>query len=223
MERKAVIFDLDGTLIDSMQVWRKVDAEFLGSRGIKVPDDLFEHLPNGNSFIQTAQYFKDRFELPDSVQSIMNEWTQMVTHHYQQDILLKVGAAELVHDLVSQGILLGLATSNSRFLASAVLSRSGIWDCFTASVTGEEVKMGKPYPEIYQKTACLLDIEAQDCIVLEDTLSGVQAGKAAGMKVIAIYDADNLDQIPKIKSVADFYAEDYTQVRRILCNINYIS
>ncbi|MDD3236177.1 MAG: HAD family phosphatase, partial [Candidatus Cloacimonetes bacterium] len=73
MKYKAIIFDLDGTLIDSMSLWRRVDMEFLNSRGIEVPTDLFAHLPHGNSFIQTAQYFKDRFGLKDSTASIMQE------------------------------------------------------------------------------------------------------------------------------------------------------
>ncbi|HRX76789.1 MAG TPA: HAD family phosphatase, partial [Candidatus Cloacimonadota bacterium] len=72
---KAIIFDLDGTLIDSMGLWRQVDEDFLSSRGITVPPDLFEHLPQGNSFIQTAQYFKDRFSLSESVEQIMQIWT----------------------------------------------------------------------------------------------------------------------------------------------------
>ena len=93
---KAVIFDMDGTLIDSMQLWRNVDKDFLHSRGLKVPPDLFAELPQGNSFIQTAQYFKDRFGLPDSPESIMQEWTKMVSKHYETDIELKPGAIELL-------------------------------------------------------------------------------------------------------------------------------
>ncbi len=216
MKYKAVIFDLDGTLIDSMQIWRQVDTEFLGSRGIGVPSDLFEHLPMGNSFVQTAQYFKDRFGLKDSVDSIMQEWTQMVTHHYETDIPLKDEAREFIESLVEQKIKVGLGTSNSHFLAQKVLSRNGIWQYFESVVTGEQVKLGKPFPDIYLKAAKELEITPNDCLVIEDTLSGVRAGKAAGMDVFAIFDQDSIEHHEIIKTEADGFYHSFAQIRSIL-------
>lgn len=216
MKYKSVLFDLDGTLIDSMKLWRQVDAEFLGSRGIVVPDDLFDHLPNGNSFIQTARYFKDRFGLKDSVQSIMEEWTRMVTYHYNNDVRLKPGAAELLKILSQKGIVIGLGTSNSLPLATAVLTQNGVWHYFEVAVTGEQVSMGKPFPDIYLECAKRLQIDPADCIVVEDTLSGIRAAKAAGMRAIAIFDEDSLAQKEQIMKEADFYCEDYSQIGALL-------
>lgn len=214
---KCIIFDLDGTLIDSMQLWRRVDAEFLNSRGIEVPDDLFDHLPQGNSFIQTAQYFKDRFELPDSVESVMKEWTDMVSWHYSNDVRLKPGAGELVSMLHSKGIPIGLGTSNSRELAERALSNGGIHQCFSAFVTGDMHLMGKPFPDIYLKCAALLNMNPAGCLVIEDTLAGVQAGRNAGMSVYSIYDADSHAHQSAIKAVASATFEDYyTLTDRVL-------
>jgi HAD superfamily hydrolase (TIGR01509 family) len=216
MQYKAVIFDLDGTLIDSMQLWRKVDRDFLHKRGIAVPQDLFEHLPQGNSFIQTAQYFIDRFSLADTVEGVMQEWTDMVTWHYEHDVKLKPGAKHLVEKLYQGKIPLGLGTSNSYELAQKVLSPNGIWQYFSAVVTGDMHLMGKPFPDIYLKCAENLNLAPQDCVVIEDTLTGVQAAKAAGMKVIAIFDADSEEHHPRIHELADAFAHNYSELTNML-------
>ncbi|MEN6445737.1 MAG: HAD family phosphatase [Candidatus Cloacimonas sp.] len=204
----AVIFDMDGTLIDSMQIWRNVDKEFLHCRGLEVPTDLFENLPSGNSFIQTAQYFKTRFGLPDSPESIMQEWTKMVCNHYENNIKLKPGATELLIALKEKGIKIGLGTSNSLELAKKVLMRNAVWHYFQCAITGDIDLMGKPYPDIYLKAAKHLCEEPQHCLVIEDTLTGVQAGKAAGMTVFAVYDEDSRDQHSSMKMVADGFFPD---------------
>ena len=216
MNYKAIIFDLDGTLIESMQIWRQVDAEFLGKRGMEVPKDLFDHLPNGNSFIQTAQYFKDRFGLGESVESIMQEWTDMVTYHYSHDIELKPSAKELVLHLNSVNIPIGLGTSNSLFLAEKVLALNGISEYFSAMVTGEQVAMGKPFPDIYLACAQKLGVLPGDCLAVEDTLSGVRAAKAAGMAVFAVYDEDSKAQQDQIKHEADQYIYDLKEIMDFL-------
>lgn len=216
MAYKAVIFDLDGTLIDSMQLWRKVDRDFLHKRGISVPKDLFDHLPSGNSFIQTAQYFINRFALPDTVQSVMQEWTDMVSWHYEHDVKLKPGAKRLVQTLAEREIPIGLGTSNSYELACKVLSHNGIWDRFRSVVTGDMNLMGKPFPDIYLKSARNLGLEPRDCVVIEDTLSGVQAGKAAGMTVIAIHDDDSCDQHSQMRELADAFVLGHNELRSYL-------
>ena len=216
MDFQAVIFDLDGTLIDSMGLWRKVDRDFLHKRGIAVPKDLFDHLPQGNSFIQTAQYFKDRFGLPDSADSIMLEWTDMVGWHYANDVKLKPGAKRLVEKLDHVKIPIGLGTSNSRDLAEKVLAQNGIWDYFRSVVTGDMHLLGKPFPDIYLRSADNLGLPPQNCVVIEDTLTGIQAAKAAGMRAIAIYDADSLDLHPQIRALADAFVQTHTELCEFL-------
>ncbi len=209
---KAVIFDLDGTLIDSMQLWRHVDTEFLNSRGIAVPLDLFEHLPHGNSFIQTSRYFKERFGLPDSPESIMQEWTDMVRHHYESDVPLKPGVEKLITELSASHIPMGIGTSNSYELAQKALQHNGVWHYFGCVVTGDLHMKGKPFPDIYLQAARELELDPSQCLVIEDTLSGVQAGKAAGMSVFAIFDEDSIEQQSQIKALADGFFMDYVSL-----------
>lgn len=190
--------------------------DFLGSRGITVPADLFDYMPQGNSYNQTAKYFKDRFCLPDSVEEIMAEWTAAVMWHYEHDMSLKEGAKDTILFLHSIDIPLALGTSNHDDLASLALAQHDLCQYFKTIVTGTHDMLGKPFPDIFLKAAKELTVEPGDCIVIEDTLNGIRAAKAAGMYAIAIRDEDSAPQWQRIISEADFYAGDYQAIQNHL-------
>ncbi|MCB5271956.1 MAG: HAD family phosphatase [Candidatus Cloacimonetes bacterium] len=212
MKIKAIIFDLDGTLIDSMGLWREVDEEFLSSRGVVVPEDLFDNLPSGNSFIQTAEYFRTRFGLTETNAQIMKIWTEMVAEHYANSVMLKAGVAELLPRIKAAGLKLGLATSNSYELARSSLTFNAVWDYFDAFSTGDADVLGKPFPDIYLNCAKDLGLEPAECIAIEDTLTGVQAAQAAGMQTLAIYDEDSKKHHDEIKKLALAFCLDYPEI-----------
>ena len=212
MKYKAVIFDLDGTLIDSMGIWIRVDKEYLEIRNIPIPDDLFKDVKTGNSFNEICQYFKDKFELPDSIEEIGTEWTNMVEKHYKTNVKLKPGVHEFLQFLKENNIKIGVGTSNSKHLAETVLKANNVLEKFDSVVAGCEDIKGKPFPDIFLKVAEELNEAPEDCLVIEDVLIGVQAAKRAGMDVFAIYDENAAYETDKIKQTADFYAKIFFEI-----------
>ena len=207
---KALLFDMDGSLIDSMWIWRAIDIEYLGRFHIPLPEQLQQDI-EGMSFSETAEYFKKRFDLPDSVEQIKADWTDMARDKYAHEVPLKSGAAALIQYCRASGIKLGIATSNSRELAETVLKAHGIDTYFDCILTSCEVAKGKPAPDIYLAVAKALQIDPADCMVVEDIVPGIQAGLAAGMQVCAIYDQYSLYQDKEKRRIADYYIQDFTE------------
>ena len=146
--KKAVIFDLDGTLVDSMWIWREIDIRFLGKYGLQVPEGLNDEL-EGYSFHETAVYFKKRFELPLTIEEIMETWNHMASEIYVNEIPLKDGVQDFISLLKERDMKLAIATSNSRKLAKDCLRANGILDAFDYICTSDEVPRGKPEPDVY--------------------------------------------------------------------------
>ena len=205
----AVIFDLDGSLVDSMWMWRQIDIEYLGKFGIELPEDLQEAI-EGMSFSETAGYFKERFRLPDSIQQIKSDWNAMAWDKYSNEVPLKEGVDDFLEICREQGILLGIATSNSRELVQNIVSVHGLEDYFSCIMTGCDVAKGKPAPDIYLAVANELNVEPGRCLVFEDIIPGILAGKAAGMKVCAVEDAYSITVKEEKMLAADYYIEDFT-------------
>jgi len=207
----AVIFDLDGTLVDSMWIWEQIDIDYLKEKGHDLPEDLQKDI-EGCSFTETAQYFKDRFNIEDDIETIKKRWIEMSKDFYADKIVLKKGIQELLDLLKEKNIKMGIATSNSRELAESVLINNKIDDYFEVLVTSCDVKKGKPEPDVFLKAAELMDVSPKVCLVFEDTHAGVLAGKAAGMDVIAIYDALSEEYMEEIKEAADHYLMCYSEL-----------
>ncbi len=205
----AVIFDLDGSLVDSMWMWRQIDIEYLGKFGIELPEDLQEAI-EGMSFSETAGYFKERFRLPDSIQQIKSDWNAMAWDKYSNEVPLKEGVDDFLEICREQGILLGIATSKSRELVQNIVSVHGLEDYFSCIMTGCDVAKGKPAPDIYLAVANELNVEPGRCLVFEDIIPGILAGKAAGMKVCAVEDAYSITVKEEKMLAADYYIEDFT-------------
>ncbi len=208
---KAVLFDLDGTLIDSMSVWKDIDIEFLGNYGIELPDDLQNSI-EGMSFTETADYFKRRFQFKESVEEIKAIWNEMAYEHYTQYVKLKDGVLDFLSYLRSHKIKTGISTSNSIELVQGVLKAKEIEPYFDAVVTACQVNVGKPSPDIYLETARLLNVEPGNCLVFEDIPMGIMAGKNANMKVCTIYDDFSKNQDIKKRSLADYYINTFNEV-----------
>ncbi|MCT8977505.1 HAD family phosphatase [Clostridium sp. CX1] len=210
---KGAIFDMDGTLIDSMWVWTKVDEEYLEKRNIKLPDNLKEEIEH-MSFSEVAQYFKNRFDLPDSIEEIQSEWNHMAIHHYTHDVKLKAGAKEFLSLLKSKGIKIGLATSNCKLLIEIALKNNDIYHFFDSISTTDEVIRGKDFPDIYLLAAKKLNLQPEECAVFEDILPAVKGAKSAGMVVIGVHDLYSEYQKQDIINHADMYISEYDELTK---------
>lgn len=210
-EIDAVIFDLDGSLVDSMWMWHEIDVEYLGRFGLEVPDGLQREI-EGFSFSETAQYFKERFSIPDSIAEIKRTWNEMAWDKYMNEVPLKPGAKEFLSLCRKKGIKLGIATSNSRELVTNVADVHGLHDYFSCIMTGCDVGKGKPAPDIYLAVADALGVLPKRCLVFEDIIPGIQAGKAAGMKVCAVEDFYSVPQTAEKMALADYYIKDFHEI-----------
>lgn len=209
--KKAVLFDLDGTLMDSMWLWEDIDIEYLGRYGHRPTKDM-QMAIEGMSFTETAQYFKDRYHIPETVGEIKAEWNRMAYDKYARQVKLKPGAAAFLREIRRRGLMTGIASSNSRELIAACLSANGVEDCFDNITISCEVAKGKPAPDIYLSAAASLRAEPSECLVFEDIPMGIMAAKSAGMKVCAVEDAFSADQRGTIRSLADYYIRSYDEV-----------
>ncbi|MBC5687846.1 HAD family phosphatase [Mediterraneibacter sp. NSJ-55] len=211
-EKKAVIFDMDGSLIDSMWIWPEVDKEYVQKYHLTLPEDFHKAI-EGKSYTETAAYFVDMFpSLHKTVEEVQAEWTNMTMELYKTRVCLKPGAREFLNKMKEQNVLLGIATSNGRTLAETALKALKIESYFASVRTACEVASGKPSPDVYLKVAEDLQMKPENCLVFEDIPNGIRAGKNAGMEVCAVDDAFSRPLTEEKKRLADYFIHDYFEI-----------
>lgn len=208
---EAIIFDLDGSMVDSMWIWRDIDIQYLGQFGISLPENL-QACIEGMSFSETAAYFKNRFKLPDSLDEIKAAWNRMARDKYVNEVPVKEGVTGLLEYCKANGIKTGIATSNSRELVEALVNAHHLEAYFDCIMTACDVSKGKPAPDIYLAVAKKLGVSPENCLVFEDIIPGIQAGLAAGMKVCAVYDRYSEHQDEEKHRMADYYTYHFTEL-----------
>lgn len=210
----AVIFDMDGTLIDSMWIWPDIDMEYLQKYNLTKPENFHDGM-EGMSYSETAQYFLDLFpSLSFTKEEIMDEWTQMARERYVTQVKLKKGVYEFMETLKTQGVKLGIATSNGRTLVDDTLNALHITSFFDSVKCACEAGAGKPAPDVYLLVAKELKTEPERCLVFEDVCAGILAGKNAGMKVCAVEDDFSKYQRERKRELADYYIQDYDDIKQ---------
>ncbi len=205
---KAVLFDLDGTLLDSRSVWTNLDAEFLAGRGIKMPSD-YPAAVSTMGFRASAEYTIQRFGLPDRPESLMREWFAMAQGLYATAVPAKKGVKAFLEKLKSQGILLGVATANAENLFMPCLQRNEIASLFDAFATVAETPTGKKDGQVYRLCAQKLGVEPCECAVFEDLFVGIQFAKESNFYTVGVKDAGNQAEWADILLVADECLTDF--------------
>lgn len=209
---KGAIFDLDGTLLDSMGVWREIDKKFLKKRGFTVPTDYMEAISAMN-FPKAARYTISRFGLDETPEMLIEEWKGMAKDAYANEVGLKPGVRSYLKQLKKEGILIAAATSGERSLFIPCLKRNGIYEYFDALVTAHEVKRGKGFPDIYELAAERIGVLPKDCMVFEDIYAGVSGAKMGEFLVTGILDDSSSYEWNKIRACADRTIVDFMELQ----------
>lgn len=184
MALKAVIFDMDGVIVDSEPEYQRVGMELIKKHDDSITLDHLKEYTGIDSLTVWSQ-IKERFNLPQTAEELCRAEEKLMQKHYEHGELRVIEPTiSLIKSAHKKGYLTGVASSSERVNINLVLNRLNIADYLDAVVSGSEVPRHKPFPDIYLHTAELLGVGAEECIVIEDSLAGVAAARAAGMQVI---------------------------------------
>jgi 16S rRNA pseudouridine516 synthase len=184
----AVIFDLDGVLADSEPWWNQIDAKLLAEHGVSYRGEYHQNVL-GVSYRLAVEFYKNAFHLSASEEELMQRRGEIATDFFANRVDLFSSAKTTLERLREMKLALAVATSSVSASARPLLDRTGIRSLFSVVITGDEVQQGKPHPDIYLLAAKKLGISPEACLVIEDSLAGITAGKAAHMRVAAIPDS----------------------------------
>ena len=188
----AVIFDLDGVLADSEPWWNQIDAKLLAEYGVSYRGEYHRNVL-GVSYRLAVEFYKNAFHISASVEELMRRRGEIATDFFANRVDLFPFAKTTLAQLREMKLPLAVATSSVSASARPLLDRTGIRSLFSVVITGDEVQQGKPHPDIYLRAAEKLGISPEACLVIEDSLAGIAAGKAANMRVAAIPDRRFVD------------------------------
>ena len=213
MRIRGAIFDVDGTLLDSMFIWDTIGEAYLRSIGYQPKENLNETFKN-MSLHQAARYYQTEYGVTQSIDEIMDGVNAMLERYYRFEVPLKPGVAELLERLRQDGVKLCIATATDRHLVEAALDRCGVLSCFGEIFTCNEVGHGKDEPDIFEEALRFLGTEKAETVVFDDALYAVRTAKEAGFPVAAVYDSHEKAQ-DQIRMLADVYLEELTQLDKI--------
>lgn len=209
MKISGAIFDLDGTLLDSMSIWQTIDEDYIKSKGFAPEENLGDKLQN-TSLRQAAEYFKNNYPITESVDEIIDEINKMTEGFYINKGLLKDGAKELLAFLKNSGVKMCVATATDRYLTEAALKRNGVLDYFDGIFTCSEVGHSKDEPHIYRQAIEFLGTEKGSTWVFEDATHAIETAKKEGFKVCGVYDKWAKDTATII-AASDLYIQDLSE------------
>lgn len=211
MRLQSAIFDMDGTLLDSMPMWRSRATTLVRSHGLIPPPDLDRQV-SGLSLLEGAARCKELCGLPESAEELEQEVWGQIQRFYRQDVRPKDGAVEFLSLLKMEGVWMYVATATDRPLAEAALRCAGIDGFFRGLITSQEAGQSKrDGPEVYERAMRRLQSNKKDTVVFEDALHALQTAKAAGFRTAAVYDPSEPDQA-EMRRLADYYIETFEEM-----------
>lgn len=219
MNKKYAIFDMDGTLIDSMSYWNRLAEDYLSAKGISPMPAEIPEIIKPMTMTESAAYFIKRFGFVGTPDSIAAEMNAVMDEHYRKDIELKSGVRKYLEQLKSKGVTMCVASATAAPLMTACLSRLNVIDDFAFVLSCEEVGTGKDSPDVYleamerlsdiSKSQDKTQLESSDIAVYEDALFAAKTAKKAGFYVIGVFDENNKAKWERLKNVSDELIEDF--------------
>ena len=203
---KGAIFDVDGTLLESMQMWLNVEAEYLKSLGATPRPDLRDVLRSIGGH-EVAEYFQVEYGVRKTAEEMNAGIYMLMGEFYKNKVELKPGAIKTLNKLRDAGIKMCAATATDRFLIEPGLRRCGLLDYFGRVFTCREEQTNKSSPDIFIRAAGFLGTDISETLVFEDALYAIRSAKKAGFQVAAVYDLSAGNHQDEIKELSDFYFE----------------
>ena len=209
MKISGAIFDVDGTLLDSMSIWDTIGADYLRSIGY-IPRQNLNEIFKNMSLLQAAEYYRNEYGVTLRVEEIMSGVNAMLEQFYQYEAPLKPGAAELLARLRQNRVKLCIATATDRYLVEAALARCGVLSYFGEIFTCNGVGHGKDEPHIFEAALRFLGTERAETVVFDDALYAIRTAKEAGFPIAAVYDTHEKSQT-EVRALSDFYLENLSR------------
>lgn len=200
----AAIFDMDGTILESMHIWENAPGIFLKGVGKVAEPDLGKRMFT-MSMLQGADFMKSQYSLDMSLEAIMDGVNHVVEDFYYHEVQLKNNADHFLHDMKQSGAKMTLATASDRHVTEAALTRLNVIQYFDGIFTCTEIGAGKNLPDIFLAAAEHMGTQPKDTWVFEDSLYALETVKKAGFKAVGVYDESSKDNTEQIKEVSDLY------------------
>lgn len=209
MKYPYAIFDMDGTLLDSMPYWKELGGNYLRQKGFTPPEDLGRILAS-LTMEEGALYFKQEFGIAGTAQEIVADIYQLLRREYEEEIQAKPGVADYIRCLREHGVKMCIATATDTYMAEPALRRLGLWDSFDFVLDCSESGSGKTNPVIYDQAAARLGGSRENTLVFEDAYHAVHTAHEAGYCVVGVYDPSQSARESEIREMSDYYIEDFT-------------
>lgn len=208
---KGAIFDVDGTLLDSMNVWWDAVIDFYREHGREISDaEAFEY--KEMTMKESLPLIKERLNLTESFEELAEDFKQRGLYKYEHTVPLKEGADKYLKKLHDEGVKIALATSGFEELCKRAFTRLGVWQYIDACAFSSEVGVNKSNPDVYLLAAERIGVKPEDCVVYEDIVNGITGAKKGNFKTCAIFDESDIEDVDTLKELADRYIDSWNEL-----------
>ena len=208
---EAIIFDMDGTILDSMGMWAKLGSDFLKSQGVNPPSDIDDIImPMG--MYESAKYFVDNFDTNFTVDEIVRKVYDSIENQYKHHLQLKPFVYDYFKLLHEKGIKICVATATNKALAEEALKRVGVLEFLEFVITCDDVGASKNEPTIYLKSVEDLGSTIENTVIFEDAIHCINTAKKAGFTVVGVYDESAKNHMDTLKEKCDKYIMGYDEL-----------